>query len=404
MKRVLLYCVLFAAVITLPAQGGQYYAGKGFLHTSTATALPPGALDISFFARGYVSVANDLGYTLSNGSSALGTAFGFMRHVELGFTQILYQDLNATLDEADKSAVVNQGGGTSVIPGDTFIRFKFSDYELGDNFRYGFAPALRYRVSKFHDIQFEPYESNAVEAELMALLSYFEKPLYPDDGYSVHLNIGAINHNDADSPPDASLSLNFLTSFVIPNPRFDYGVELYGSIFMVEPPIDVLSRENWMYITPMVRYKLFKGLQFTMGLDLLLLGGENTTVNESIPNIDDHPNYPAYRISGRIHFTPSTAFYVAPTFKKVDERGTGRERRQTLQSGPVVAAGAESGGGSTASGGGDMYSRQELFRWAIEERFGGKEAVDVDLNKIREERMRAEEQLKKLKKEMNDKK
>ncbi len=395
MKRVVIFCILIAMSVTLPATAGQYYAGKGFLHTSTATTLPPGALDVSFFARAFVSVGSDVVGSISNGSSAMGAAFGFTRHSEIGFSQVLYQDLNATVRVDDRNVA-------TAIPGDTYIRLKVSGYQIGDNFMYGFAPALRYRVSQFHDVHLEPYESNGIEAELVALLSYFEKPLYPDEGYSVHANIGILHHNDTESPTDAAVSLNFLTSFIIPNPRFDYGAELYGSFFMVRPPEFVLGRENWVYVTPMVRYKLFKGLHFTMGLDILALGHENTTINTDVGYLDEYPNYSTWRLTGRIHFTPSTAFYVAPTFKRVDERGTGRERHKTLATGPAAMQPAAGGGGAAVSGG-DMYDRQELFRWAIEERFGGKEAVDVDLEKIRKERMRAEEQLKKLKKELEAK-
>lgn len=397
MKRVVLICILLTMAVTLLASAGQYYAGKGYLHTSTAATLPPGALDLSFFARAYVSVGNDETGTISNGSSALGAAFGFTRHAEIGFTQILYQDLNATFREGSDRDIL------TAIPGDTYIRFKISGYQIGDNILYGFAPAVRYRVSNFHDVHLEPYESNGIELEVMSLWSYFEKPLYPDEGYSVHANIGLLHHNDTESPSDAAIGLPFLASFLMPGPRFDYGAEIYGSFFLVEPPENVFGRENWMYVTPLVRYKLFKGLQFTMGLDILALGHDNTTLNREVgAGLDKYPNYSTWRISGRVNFSPSTAFYVAPTFKRVDERGTGRERHQTLAAGPGAAM-QPAGGGGAAVGGGDMYDRQELFRWAIEERFGGKEAVDVDLEKIRKERMRAEEQLKELKKELEEK-
>lgn len=83
---------------------------------------------------------------------------------------------------------------------------------------------------------------------------------------------------------------------------------------------------------------------------------------------------------------PSTPFYVAPTFVDVRDPGTGRERRKS-------AIAMDSGD--------EMFSRSELFRWAIEERFGDQEAVDVDLERIRMERRRAEEELNRLKAEMN---
>jgi len=117
----------------------------------------------------------------------------------------------------------------------------------------------------------------------------------------------------------------------------------------------------------MVRYKLFKGLHFTMGVDLLLLGQKET----SKPGFSDRPNYSTWRLSGKINFAPSTAFYAAPTFVSATQSGgTGRERR-SFES--VTSAGGQT----------PLFNRQELFRWGIEERGLDVQSVDLDLEKIR---------------------
>ncbi|MBM3328872.1 MAG: hypothetical protein FJY67_05270 [Calditrichaeota bacterium] len=379
MKRAILILLLVAMVAAGPTFAGQFYGGKGLLHTNSALVLPPGALDMSLYMRGFLWIKASDNY-VTNGTSALATAFGFSRHLELGFTQVLYQDLNGTKrPAADKNKTV-------VIPGNTFVRFKWGGYPIGGNLYWGIMPALRYRVALYQDVQFEPYEGIGIEAELSGLLSYYMKPLYPDEAPSFHLNLGYLNHNDGTNPGNASQGVNYLVSAIFPRPRFDYGVELYGSNFLKRPPLTTLGREDWAYMTPFVRYKLFKGMHFTMGLDVLLIGGEET----SRPRAHNDLNYATWRISGKMNFVPSTSFYAAPTFVKADQPGgTGKERRSYSSS---------TGGGPTPT-----FSRQELFRWGIEERGLDAQSIDLDLEKIRQERKRAEEELQQLKQKLEAK-
>ena len=372
-----------------PLIAGQFYGGKGYLHTNSALLLPAGALDLSFYARGYVTtvdVSEDWN-TITNGTSALTASFGFTRKMELGFTQILYQDLNNTFRDDIETR--------TLIPGDTYIRFKIGGWAVGSNIFMSVMPALRYRVGKFHDVQFEPYESEAVEAEFVSMMSYYWRPLYPDEDKSIHLNLSYLNHNDGDSPTESAQGLHYLLSFVYRLRMLDFGFEFYGNQFLKQPEINVLGRENWAYVTPFARYKPFKGLQFTMGVDVLVMGEKNTTVPDRdvfFRNVDDYPNYAQWRVTGKISFAPSTAFYISPTFVNSEEPATGQARSALGR--------AESG----SMGGYDFFNRQDLFRWAIEEQVGGVDAVNLDLNKLRQERMKAEEDLKKLKKKLEQKK
>lgn len=354
-KLLVLALVLLLLGLSTEGISGQYLGGIGYLHTNSARTLPQGALSMSFFMRGYVHYISMDEY-LTHGSSALSAAFGYTRHSEFALTQVLYQDLNHTKGI--------EGGISYMVPGDAYFRFKFGNYTFKDNFYYGVMPVLRYRGAKYHDIHLEPYKSLAIEAELMLLGAYYQKPLYPDEGFSAYVNLGYVNHNDAEEISSSSQSFQYLVSFMNPQKRYDYGLELYGSLFLTQPGKDVLGRENWMYVTPMVRYRLFKGLHFTMGFDVLVMGNENTTVGIS----DKWGNYSKWRLSGRVQFTPSTAFYSAPTFIKADAPDVGRQKRAYDR---------------TAATKGDIAERQALFRWALEERTGDLESVDVDLEKIR---------------------
>jgi hypothetical protein len=378
-------------ILSLPAAAFQFTGGKGYLHTNSALLMPPGALDLSFYARGYaVKVSGNEEFVATNGTSAFAAAFGFTRRTELGFTQILYQDLNAS-GRQSMTGTTDKAAKT-MVPGDTHLRFKFGGMTIGDKVFFAFMPVLRYRVARFHDVQFEPYESVGVEGQLVTVLSYYEKPFYPDEAPSFHLNLGYLNHNDSDNPVKSSQSINFLLSGVYPRTHLDLGAELYGWFYATQPPKTILNRENWAYLTPFVRYRLFKGLNFTVGLDALLMGSEDTSEptrrtgrGTLVPvDLSDYPNYAKWRLTGRISFNPSTAFYVAPTFTKVTEAGGGRERM------------------GSAGGAGGAMDRQSLFRWAVEGQ-GSMEAADLDLMKIRQERIKAEEELKRLKNKLQEK-
>lgn len=380
MKKILPALIVLALLGANPsAFAGQFYGGNGFLHTNSAIVLAPGALDLSIYNRAFISKPEGIDAFYTDGTSALAAAFGFSRHVELGFTQILYQDLNLT-PRPDQDIA-------TLIPGNTYIRFKFAGYPLGDKMFWGGMSALRYRVGKYQNIHLEPYQSEGIEMEIGGLLSYYVKPLYPEEAPSFHLNFNVLNHNDGTNPMNGAQEVNFLVSSFFPRPRFDYGLELFGAFFYKEAADFVLSRENWMYFTPFVRYKLFKGLNFTVGIDLLLLGGDETT----FPSVEEYPNYPGYRITGKMRFTPSTAFYAAPTFVKA-EAPTGASGRQR-------SAYSSSNAGSANA---PMFSRQELFRWGIEERGGEIQSVDLDLEKLRMERRKAEEELKVLKAKLEE--
>lgn len=385
MNRKTLALIAFALLIsTTPLVASQFTGGYGLLHTNTAYVMPQGALDMSMYIRGYADVFSDLGYTLTNGTSALATTFGYTRHVEVAFTQILYQDLNATKTPYGETA-------SMMIPGDTHIRFKIANYQINDKVFWGTMPILRYRVAKYHNIHLEPYASEGVELELMGLLSYYEKPLYPDDGLSMHFNLSYLNHNDGETPLEAAQSMTFLLGLIRPREKaVDYGAELYGSLFLKRPNKNTLSREDWMYITPVLRYNLFLGLRFTLGLDILVLGHDDTS-EPTYTDISEYPNMPEWRLSGRINFMPSTAFFATETFVKVEESGTtpkGRARRSY-------------GGGASAS---SFLDRQAMFKWAIEEHGEDLQAVDLDLDKIKAERKKAEAELENLKKQLEEKK
>ncbi len=393
MNRKLLVTLMVAVLTAVsPALATQFTGGIGYFNTNSALTLPPGALDMSLYVRGYVSFFNkDIGSTINNGTSALSAAFGYTRHTELGFTQILSQDYNLT----PISAMDRKNGMYAIIPGDTYIRFKFGGYQATNNIYWGVMPMLQYRVARYHNIQLEPFSTDAIQMELTGLASYYQKPLYPEEGISAHLNLGFQYFNDGNQDIPSSKAVNVLASFYKPwKGQFGYGGEVNGQFFTERPGKNAFGREDWLYVTPFARYDLFLGLKFTVGLDVLVIGSEETSKPANVDHslLNDYPNYPPWRLNMRVNFMPSTSFFTVPTFVKATEGESaltaGRRRSSVVRS---------TSGTSTAD-------RQAMFKWAIEERGGQIEAIELDLDKIRQERQKAEEELERLRKELEKRK
>jgi len=386
MKKALTAAFIIVLALAGTVGAGQFYGGRSFLQTQCAVVLPPGTMEFTSYLRGYTGPVKG---QESNGSSALKAAFGLNRqvrgisvlaaaygyneHVEFGLTQVLSQALNSTPG--------NTGEATN-SPGNTYIRVKAAGYPLGENLFWGYLGALRFPAAKLQNVHLEPYQGKGTEIELNGLLSYYVKPLYMDEAPSFHLNLGYLNQTDASA-------LNYVASVMIPRPRYDYGVEFYGNLFLKQPPVSILGRENWMYVSPMARYKLFKGLTFTAGLDLLMLGRTDT----SIPTTNPLANYSTWRISGKISFTPSTVFNSSPSEGRSDAPTSAREKRSYAGS---DATKTQRGSGAP------MLNRQELSRYGVEERGGDIQSVDLDLEKLRQERKKVEEQLKALKAKLEE--
>jgi len=386
MRRILIVVLLIAALITTaPLYAAQFMGGYGLIHTNSALVLPAGALDLSSYGRSYAMPPNqDIEGSVTNITSALATSFGYSNFVEIGISQVLFQSLNLTSTYADRVDVEDVA---SMAPGDTYIRFKFGNHKFKPNLYWAIMPNMHYRVAKYHDVQFEPYSGDSVEFELMFILSYFQNARYVDEGIQAHLNLSLTNHNDVKPVTQSAQSLNFVYSFLRQrDDNFDYGVEVYGQFFAVAPLEEYLSRENWAYVTPFARWDWLSGMQFYLGMDLLGIGKDNTTeFRKNWNEMEKYPNYPQYRVASRLTYKPPTSFLG--TNKYGDNSSV--PGRRTF------------GGKNVTAGDSD---RESLFRWAVEERGGDLEAVDIDLAKIREDRKRAEAELEKLKKELEARK
>ncbi len=362
-------CVLIIAMIGVlfsitTAGASQLSGGKGLSIVQFSTLLQPGALNIKLHSRGYAQSFDE--FTLTNGTGAVSFNFGFSKHVELGFTQILYQDLNFSAIDPNT---------LEQIPDDTFLRVKLGNYPftIGNAyFKFGVLNQLRYRTGVVDNIYLEPYVSSGIEWKIDMLVSYFANPLYEENAAAFHFNLGYLNHNDAGTGKSAfkaAQQVVYGLGYVYPTQKFDFSLEQTGNFFTNYPEKYVFSRENSMWATAGIRYKMFYGLSIMLAGDVLLYEEEDTT-EPQLP--DDYPNYPAWRLNGVISFSPSTTFFRQPTFA---EAGDPKMTRKLLR------------------------DRKSLFEWVVDDQ-EGLEYIDIELEKIKAERKEAEEDLELLKQEL----
>ncbi|MBT7617703.1 MAG: hypothetical protein HN590_10515, partial [Calditrichaeota bacterium] len=326
--------------------------------------------EVGVYFRGYVGgYRNTTDSVLYNRTVAISGTYGYSRNAEFSFSQVIYQDYNETLgtDENDDGFM---------IPGDITLSMKYGNIRVARNTFIGFMPSLTYGISEYTDIQFEPYSNESLEYDLTAMVSYYDKPLFPDEGLSVHGNVGFHYYNDDSRGDDKSTtSLSWLVSTLVPFKKlpFDLGLEVYGLNYLDSPGWDVLSREDWIYVTPMIRTQAYYGVRYTFGVDVLVLGDEDTTIPPDGMDMSEYYNYPTWRFTTRINFVPPMPSVVGLGLPSQLDR-------------PVYTASQ-----------GLVDTRYDMFKWAIDDEGKQVSSVDVDLEKIRQERLNAERELERLK-------
>ena len=377
-KSIVPVTILMLSVLILQGYATQLNGGHTLVYTQKAQLLNPGELNLVLHTRGYAKRIANESYTMVDGTGAISAHFGFSRLLELGVTMILYQDLNLSQQEINDELYEEQ------IPDDIILRMKFGGWGIATSsasvLRTTIGLDYRLRTALVRDdVYLEPYSSDGMEFGINLMFSFFTNAFYPDESHQVHLNFGYLNHNDAGIGKGFFTSAQQLTyslAYVYPTLLFDFHGEIHGGNFIEDPAVDVYSREDYLYFSPGLTYKPFYGFGFQFAVDWLILDKENTTEGRVIP--PGYPgNYPPWRIAGNIVLSPTTTFFAQPTFAKVSQESKYRERL-------LEKAGID---------------RRALFEWVTDEDFGT-EYIDLELEKIRQKRKEAEEELEKLKHEL----
>lgn len=345
--------------------------GKGMLHTKAAWVTETGRLTMLNHSRFWGKVGqfsdkvNNIEYavTVWDVSGYVNFVYGMGKHFDLSIMPVVYQDVH----QGDKEQ----------YPWDTFVSLKIANYgPKASALKYGAQLNARFPTGTKFNVLYEDYTAGRVEWGFDGLLSYAYDPLYPEDSFNMHLNLGYHNHNDAGknitkNPRDqfsevlhTSQQFRYALGLTIPTEDFDYGVEWWGSSWFQKPPLAAASREPYLYMGAQVKYKPNRWFNFFVSGDLRLTEDKDETLGprQRVPGM---PNYPTWRVNvgARFVLLPTSVF-------RTSERDVLMQKAET---------------------------RRELFEQIIKER-RETESAEVELERIKEERRKAEKELERLRK------
>ncbi len=380
-KRLILLLLGFSInIMAVPFQGGT-----GLIYIHSANVLKKGYLDFSGGTRYFGKIASFGGdqkaYTLWTVKGYLAFNYGLSENVELEFAPVFYQDTNRKGGSGLGKKGIN-------MPDDMYLGVKIGSFQqLESPYMFGGRLMLRIPTADKHNIIYEEYSAGSLEIHLQGLFSYFSNLKFPDAGWSLHANLGYINHNDVGqqltdseddpSPQSMSSELIFGAGALFPAGDFDFSAELNANTFLTRPPVTAYSIEYSAYLTGGVYYKPRPWLTFQMGLDFRIAsdddlteysGSGNSTL--SPPPTSDFPNYPTWR--GVLGFRMALLPKSLRSTEVEEMRKQGRDRRSILEK---------------------MMQNQ-----------GDTEDAEDELNRIKNERQRVEQELERLRRLLEDEK
>jgi hypothetical protein len=346
----------------------QYPGSISLIHTHTGRVFDQGDLEVhtnmNFFTKlgklkEGVSQPSFKAVNWWNISGNVMLTFGLLNHFDISVSPRVYQDLN-----------FGTTGKAANIPDDLFLTLKAGSFAFANRKFYAAGMInMRIPTGEGHNIYFSEYSGGALEYGLMAALSYYIDPYFPDRAFSTHLNLGWFNHNEAGKTvsgrniaQENSTEFQFGLGFLYPMEMFEFMLELNGINYLQQPEPFVFARENWMYISPAICYKPLYWLSMELGLDYLILDAKDES--SYIPTADI-PNYSTWKVNLGINIR------ILP-ITPASESQLELQRRQ-------------------------FGKRVDFFKGIIEER-EKVENVQEELEKLKRDREEAEKELEVLKK------
>lgn len=334
---------ILSGYVSAAAQGLGFPGGRGLTHLHTAWTLEKGSITLNTFTTSYYKPV--LFNTPSQGMTSttywdvqgvLGFSYASGSHLEWNLTNILYQDTHRDAKGYN-------------LPSDLNFSVKLASYgSPQSHFRFGVLVAGKIPIAAHHNIFLEPYSSGKFEAGFTGLVSYSSDLLIPEAGLNAHLNLGFWHHNDTGAfltgNPNDNISVlrptrQFLwgLGIVVPKQQVDFGLELFGNLFIVRPPATAYSREDYIYLTPSVTYRPSGRLSFQTGVDIRVsqdydhtrYRADGTTLNQVSADL---PSYPGWRLrlGLKVHLNKSLPREIEKPLFTEDDFEEQPEKREVL--------------------------------------------------------------------------
>ncbi len=360
---------LIALIVPLITFAGTF-GSRNLIHVQTASTLDKGTLDFRSNLRFFTKLGDYLGSDKPADFSAVNywdvqsnilLTYGVVEHFDMTVMNRVYQDNH-------KPSEFNS-------PEDIFLDLKLGSFGLSNNrFHYGLLSSIRIPTGKDYNYPFEPYTAGSFEYGFTGLFSFFNDPYLHDRSFSLHINLGWYSHNDAGkelySLPTGEVfradgnatELQFGLGFKFPTSLFDLNLELWGNNFINAPDSMAYSRENYLYLTPSVRFKPKPWFSFDLGMDLRISEDKNSSA-KTLPDPVQTltlPNYPSWKM------------YLGFNFRLMPVSGPRRP-------------------GSRAT----VQSKVDFFENLIREREKTR-SIEDELRRLKKEREQAEKELEEL--------
>ncbi|MFQ5822731.1 MAG: hypothetical protein ACE5JB_01600 [bacterium] len=317
--------------------------GRGLIHLSSAWNLEKGGMTLHGYTSSYfekASITRSNGITVENTywdiQGALTFHFATSKHIEWVITQIVFQDNHKGEKENEFNA-----------PDDLILKIKVGSLgSIASRFKFGLTFGTRIPIGSKHNLILEPYSSDRIQAGFITQISYSPDLLIPESAFNLHLNLGLWYHYDtgrflANGPPediitvvDPTLEFLYGIGFAFPTNQFDFSLELTGQAFLNRPPVTAYGREDFIYLTPGIKYRLSPWISLLAGWDIRLSNFKDTTLYQSdgtaLNRVNDQlANYPfwRFRIGSQINLRKPAP--RLPTSINSSNIGTSEEKNST---------------------------------------------------------------------------
>ena len=229
--RIVVVCAFLLLSFAITAQAEEFVGGYGTNWVGSALTLPPGAAMLSGHSQFWTGDVSDRRTTVS--SVAGNLHFGYSRKLEIGISQVLFQDVNwanSGLNSSSSSHISKK----YMTPGDLAVSLKLGSLPttIGQLYiLHSFSGAIRYRVGQMSSLPLYPYFGHGIAGSFQWNASWYSRPLYPDESEFLGLSVTGTNHNDVGSIAEATTSVQVGLAYSRPATNLNYGAQIHSMFF-----------------------------------------------------------------------------------------------------------------------------------------------------------------------------
>ncbi len=379
--RKLLWIVVVALLLSVASSyAEQFQGGYTLQYVSAAQTIPKGSRTYLLHTRGsMVSIDGD---SWSNATIAFSYNYGFLQNTELEVSGVLYQDLNLSSVPGD-----DEQPRTANTPGRIYLRWKYAGKQFGTSpFFWGLQGTLLTKFSSetVENVYLEPYSSSNLGMQFNVLFSYLANPLSIEDGLQITYNFGYVNYNDSGQFSTSTDAMVVYSGISYPlNQRLTLALESQGTYVMSYPQdwAEVYSIEAYGYLTPSIRYAIMPGVSLLSGIDIKYY--ENDELTDKTLQPSSAPSYPGWRVTSKLIFTSEAV--GGPAYQQASMPGMQQQsygQQSMMMPGQMQSA-----------------NRAALYDWGGSVR-DDIQYIEVELEKIREDRIEAENKLRQIREKL----